>query len=65
MSQSHYRRLLDRGRKAGLNTNELYRALAGRQPLIGDGPAGQADSNGFVAHVQPNGQRCYLPQTPR
>ncbi len=65
MSHSSYRRLLDRGRKAGLNTRELYSALAGRQPLAGDGPSGQPDSNGFVAHVQANGQRCYEPQPPR
>jgi hypothetical protein len=57
--------MLDRGRKAGLNTAELYRALSSRQPMLGDGPTGQADSNGFVAQVQPNGQRCYLPQTRR
>lgn len=65
MSHSNYRRLLDRGRKAGLNTTELYRALSGRQPLPGDGPAGQADSNGYVAQVQANGQRSYHPHTER
>jgi hypothetical protein len=65
LSHSHYRRLLDRGRKAGLNTSELYRALSGRQPGAGDTPNGQLDSNGFIAQVQANGQRCYQPQPPR
>lgn len=65
MSHSDYRRLLDRGRKAGLNTSELYRALSGRQPAAGDGPAGLPDSNGFIAQVQANGQRSYQPQRRR
>lgn len=65
MSHSNFRRLLDRGRKAGLNTAELYRALSGRQPFPGDGAAGQPDSNGYVAQVQANGQRSYQPQTER
>jgi len=65
MSYSNYQRLLNRGRKAGLNTTELYSALSGRQPLLGDAPTGQPDSNGFVAQVQANGQRSYRPQTRR
>jgi hypothetical protein len=63
MSNTDYRRMLDRGRKAGLNTRELYQALAGRQPVAGE--AGQSDSNGFIAQVQANGQRNYQPQPPR
>ncbi len=65
MSHNSYRRLLDRGRKAGLSTAELYRALSARAPGGGDSPSGQADSNGYVARVQPNGQREYQPQPKR
>jgi hypothetical protein len=59
MLRSSYRRMLDRGRKAGLNAHELYRALAARQPAPGDDPVGRADNNGYVAQVQENGQRTY------
>ncbi len=65
MTGSHYRRLLDRGRKAGLNTSELYRALSARPPVAGDAPAGQADSNGYVVTVTTSGQRSYAPQVRR
>ena len=58
MTRSSHRRMLDRGRKAGLNANELYRALAAHKPLIGDA-AGKPDGNGFVAKVKENGQREY------
>jgi hypothetical protein len=61
MSRSTYRRMLDRGRKAGLSTGELYRALSTRQPTIGDEPVGKPDSNGYVAKVEANGQRTYQP----
>jgi hypothetical protein len=57
---SSIRRLVDRGRKAGLNARELYQALAGRQPTPGDQPIGQSDNNGYVAQVQANGQRIYV-----
>ncbi len=65
MSHSNYRQLLDRARKAGLNTRELYRALAGRQVVPGDGPSGEPDSNGYVAQVQANGHCSYRPQPRR
>jgi hypothetical protein len=61
MSHSSHRRLIDRGRKAGLNANELYRALSTRQPAPGDEPVGRADINGYVAKVEANGQRSYQP----
>ena len=60
MSHSSHRRMLERGRKAGLNADELYRALASRQPS-GDQPVGKADVNGYVAQVHENGQRTYQP----
>ena len=62
MNRSPIQRLLDRGRKAGLGTAELYRALASRLPSAGDSIPGQTDSNGYVARVGANGQRIYTPQ---
>jgi hypothetical protein len=53
------RRLLDRGRKAGLNAREIYQALTARQPAPGDQPLGKTDINGYVAQIQENGQRVY------
>jgi hypothetical protein len=59
MLRSSYRRMLDRGRKAGVNAHEMYRALGSRQPAPGDEPVGRADCNGYVAEVQENGHRAY------
>ncbi len=64
MSRSSHRRLLDRGRKAGVNAEELYRALASSRPSADD-PVGKADSNGYVAQVNENGQRTYEQPTER
>lgn len=44
---SDLRALINRGRRSGLNTAELYQALSGRRPQSGDQP-GQVDANGFV-----------------
>ena len=60
MPRMDYRTLIDRGRKAGLGTSELYRAMAARRPEAGD-HLGQSDGNGFVTAVQGNGRRTYLP----
>jgi hypothetical protein len=60
MTRTSHRRMLDRGRKAGLNANELYRALAAHRPPLGD-ESGKTDSNGFIAKVEENGQRTYQP----
>jgi hypothetical protein len=67
MSHTDYRLLIDRGRKAGLRTSELYTALASRQPDIHDPLDGQADGNGFVVERTPEGRPTYrpLPQTHR
>jgi hypothetical protein len=56
VSRTDYRTLVNRGRKAGLNTSELYRALAGRPPLTSDSFHGLADGNGFVAGYNQHGQ---------
>lgn len=61
MGRTDYRILIDRGRKAGLGTSELYRALAGRRPEGSDPIVDQADGNGFVPGYGKNGQRIYRP----
>lgn len=57
---THYQVLINRGRKAGLTTRELYSAMAGR-PVEGDDPLGRADCNGYVSSISPQGQRIYRP----
>ncbi len=61
MSRAPNHRLIDLGRKAGLGTNELYRALRSRPPEANDRPIGQADGNGFAQRIGSDGQRDYLP----
>ncbi|MBY0523256.1 MAG: hypothetical protein K2R98_07650 [Gemmataceae bacterium] len=61
MSRIDYRTLIDRGRKSGLGTSELYRALATRRPEAGDQHLGQTDGNGFVSDYGLNGRRVYHP----
>lgn len=65
MSRVSYRTLIDRGRKAGLGTSELYRALASLRPEAGEHVPGQTDGNGFVPGFAQNGQRVYRPLTER
>jgi len=61
MGRLDYRTLIDRGRKAGLQTSELYGALSAssregvyRQPGLSDG-------NGFVSSFDQHGQLVYKP----
>jgi hypothetical protein len=61
MAQSSSLRLIDRGRKAGLGTNELYLALRTRPPEAHDQPLGQSDGNGFVVGYSADGHRFYRP----
>ncbi len=61
MVRTDYRTLLDRGRKAGLCTADLYRALGARRPEAGDHLPGQADGNGFVADYTAGGRWQYRP----
>jgi hypothetical protein len=56
-----YRTLITLGRKAGLQTSELYQALSARRPQVRDRNPGQADGNGFISIYGRNGQRVYLP----
>jgi hypothetical protein len=60
MSRSDYRTLIDRGRKAGLNTSELYRAMATRPPEATE-QVGETDGNGFVSGYDQSGHHVYRP----
>jgi hypothetical protein len=64
MSRSNYQTLLDHGRKAGLNTAELYSAMSTRAPEATESAPGTSDSNGYVAGVNATGQRVYRPLGP-
>jgi hypothetical protein len=61
MSHTDNRTLIDRGRKAGLGTSEIYRAISARRPGDADMGVGQADCNGFVSTYNQAGQRVYRP----
>jgi hypothetical protein len=63
MSRSDSRTLINRGRKAGLRTSELYQALAARLPEAADVHSEQADGNGFVVGYDKGGHRIYQPIT--
>ena len=60
MPHTDYMRLIDRGRRAGLGTSELYQALRSRPPEAGDQPY-QTDSNGYIRCCGPNGERDFRP----
>lgn len=51
LRSSDVRGLVDRGRRSGLNTRDLYQALSSRQPR-GDDQPGQVDANGFVPVIE-------------
>jgi len=61
MDRADYRILVDRGRRAGLGTSELYRAMSARRPDDGGREVVQADGNGFVADFDGAGHRIYRP----
>ena len=56
-----YRRLLDRGRKAGLNTRELYSAMSARPSEGSDLSPGQNDGNGYVSRYDNQGRLVFHP----
>jgi hypothetical protein len=60
MSRTDYRTMIDRGRKAGLGTSELYRAMATMRQGVNQA-IGQSDGNGFVSVYNEQGQRVYQP----
>ncbi len=57
-----HRNLIDRGRKAGLTTSELYRAMGVRPVEEADHGPGQNDSNGFVVSYDQHGHPVYHPR---
>jgi hypothetical protein len=59
--QSYYQTLINRGRKAGLNTRELYSAMTALPPEGGGRAPGQPDSNGYVSSVSAEGHAIYRP----
>jgi hypothetical protein len=62
MSRSiNIRRLLDRGRKAGLNTRELYSAMSGQTSDASAMSPGQSDSNGYVSGYDGAGRPVFRP----
>ncbi len=61
MSRSDFRTLIDRARRAGLKTSEMYPAISTR-PL--DAPQlflGRTDTNGFVSGYDVRGHQVYHP----
>jgi len=61
MRYTDSRNLIDRGRKAGLGTAELYNALAARCCGQGDRNPGENDGNGFVSEFNGLGQLVFHP----
>ena len=59
----HYQRLISQGRKAGLQTREMYQALSARRPEVGDRISGATDGNGYVTFYGPNGKVIYQPSS--
>jgi hypothetical protein len=64
MPRTDFQRLVDRGRKAGLGTSELYRALGARRPEVGD-QRSRTDGNGFVSEYGAHGERVFRPSERR
>lgn len=61
MRHADYHTLINRGRKAGLNTADLYHAIATLPPEAASRQTGQADENGFVSMYNGQGQRVFCP----
>jgi hypothetical protein len=60
MGRTNHRTLVDRGRKAGLKTSELYSALVASRPE-GKDASQLSDGNGFVSCFDVLGNRVYRP----
>ncbi len=58
---SNYRAMINRGRKAGLTTGELYSAMATRPGEGTDLIPGVLDGNGFVSAYDQQGRRIFRP----
>ncbi len=58
---SNYRAIINRGRKAGLTTSELYSAMATGTGEGTDLTLGVLDGNGFVTAYDKQGRRVFRP----
>ena len=61
ISPTNYKAMISRGRKAGLNTRDLYSAMSSRPAEGCDQVLGQLDGNGFVSSYNQQGQRVFHP----
>ncbi len=61
MSRSDFRTLIDRGRRAGLNTSEMYAAISTRHLDAPQPYLGRTDTNGFVSGYDVHGHQVYRP----
>jgi hypothetical protein len=62
MRRSSYSTLIDHGRKAGLQTAEMYAALMGERIAPGD-RAGETDGNGLIADHDVHGYPVFKPDS--
>jgi hypothetical protein len=58
---SDYNLIIQRGRKAGLNTRELYSALNTRAEGNGEPQVTEADCNGYAVGFDADGHRIFEP----
>lgn len=67
MSHTDYRTLIDRGRKAGLSTAELYQAMSAERTHDVGTVIGRTDCNGYVPSCGLNGRPVFHPgsESPR
>jgi hypothetical protein len=63
MRRSPVRNLIDRGRRAGLSTSELYSALAGHRAVLQELQSESRDGNGFRLRYDATGQQVYQAET--
>lgn len=59
MKHTDYRTLIDRGRRAGLRTGDIYRAIGAHRAEAGDASAGITDGNGYISGFNGHGQRVF------
>jgi hypothetical protein len=59
MSHNNYHNMINMGRKAGLNTADLYRAMSTRPPDRQMSEPGQTDCNGYTGSISENGRAEY------
>ncbi len=61
MRYCDYRTLVNRGRKAGLGTADLYSAMVTRAAEAREIANGQTDPNGYVVAIDEFGHRIFRP----